>query len=294
MLSISQCKVCHRTTPLGLDEHPVFSWVLESDGQNVYQTAYGVRVCDKESVLWDSGKVESRESLAVSYGGPALSPCTAYRVQVRIWDTCGESAEANTAFETGMLDSTRFTAQWITPPWEKADAPCPVFIKQFDTQKPVQARLYISACGIYQTAINGQSVSQDFFVPGWTNYRQCIQDQTYDVTSLLAEHNVLEITAAPGWYAGYLNGEGQNHFYGDREAVFAELHLWYADGRKRIIPTDESWLVTTGPVQYAEFYHGEHIDHAAQPAPPVPAVIYNKVSRELLMAQQCEPVTIVQ
>lgn len=89
MLKIAQCKVCHRHAPLGLDEHPVFSWVLESGGQNVYQAAYEIKVYQDENLLWVSHRVESRESLAAAYEGPTLTPCTVYHVHVTVWDTQG-------------------------------------------------------------------------------------------------------------------------------------------------------------------------------------------------------------
>lgn len=290
MLKIKDFKVCHRNAPIGLDEVPSFGWVLESDGQNVLQTAYHLTVCTDGETVWDSGELKSRENIAVPCGG-TLAPCTVYLVRLTVWDNCAEAAEADTIFETGMLDNSNFRAKWIT---HATDVSCPVFVKTFDAGKPIRARLYASACGIYDAAINGKAVSQDFFAPGWTNYRKRIQYQTYDVTDLLESRNTLEITVAPGWYSGYLNGDGQNHFYGDKVAAFAELHLWYADGSREIIITDESWSVTTGPVQNTEFYHGETVDSTAVPTAPIPAVIFEGMDNSRLVAQQCEPVRIAE
>ena len=294
MLNIKHIKVCHRIAPMGLDEVPYFGWVLESDGQNVLQAAYQLLVSVRGKIVWDSTRTESRESIAVSYAGDAFTPNTIYHVHLTVWDSLGDMAEAETTFETGILDNSCFRAKWITHTFPDEEAACPVFVKHFDAQKPIRARLYASACGIYSAAINGKEVSQDFFTPGWTNYKKRIQYQTYDVTNLLEERNRLEITVAPGWYAGYLNGNGQNHFYGDRAAAFAELHLWYPDGSKEIIITDESWAVTTGPVRYAAFYHGETVDSTAVPSDPIPAVLFDGMENSRLIAQQNEPVRIVE
>lgn len=294
MLHVKELKVCHRTAPIGLDEVPSFGWVLESDGQNVLQTAYQLLISASGKTVWDSTRTESRESIAVSYAGDALIPNTVYHVHLTVWDNLGDIAEAEASFETGMLDNSNFRAQWITHTFPDEETVCPVFVKHFDVRKPIRARLYASACGTYSAAINGKEVAQDFFTPGWTNYKKRIQYQTYDVTDLLEDSNTLEITVAPGWYAGYLNGDGQNHFYGDRAAAFAELHLWYADGSKEVIGTDESWRVTTGQVRYAEFYHGETVDSTAVPTDPVPAAVFDGMDNARLVAQQNEPVRIVE
>ena len=151
--------------------------------------------------------------------------------------------------------NTMGKAVWIT-----GDGSVPVFVKHFSAKKPVKATLRATACGIYEASLNGRRVGNDLLRPGWTNYRKRIQVQTYDVTNYLENENTLEITAAPGWWAGYLNGEGKNHHYGDRVAIYATLTLTYEDGTECEIVTDESWQVKQGPVRSAELYHGETID----------------------------------
>lgn len=295
MLQIHDFQVCHRKESMGLDEVPVFGWMLESDKQNVLQSAYRLTLRTGALLLWDSGRVESRDSIGIHCPEDIeLAPSTEYRVQLTVWDNQGEQAETETVFETGLLDTTHPVGQWMTHTLSEEDAP-PVFVKTFTSgDSVVKARLYASACGIYDASLNGIPVSENFFAPGWTNYRQRIQYQTYDITPLLGENNRLEITVAPGWYAGYLNGEGKKHFYGGRTAVWGEIHLWYGDGRHEVIPTDASWQVTTGAVQYAQFYHGETVDSTAVPREPVPAVPYSGMEGVALIAQQCEPVGIVE
>lgn len=272
---------------------PSFGWKLESDRRNVLQSAYRIVVKTEDTPVWDSGRVESRDSVAVPWAGPGRLPNTAYQVHLTVWDDGGERAEADTSFETGKLTPANFTARWITHALPESETACPVFTTRFVGKKPVRARLYASACGIYDAAINGKPVSRDWFSPGWTSYAKRIQYQTWDVTGLIEENNTLELTVAPGWYAGYLNGEGRNHFYGDRTAVFAELHLWYADGRKRAISSGTDWTVTTGPVRYAEFYHGETVDSTAVPGTPMPAILFDGMDTARLVSQQNEPVRVV-
>ena len=68
------------SNPLGLDTTtPRFSWQMQSDGQGVMQTAYRILVAssvemltENKADLWDSGCIESEQSLWVSYNGFAI------------------------------------------------------------------------------------------------------------------------------------------------------------------------------------------------------------------------------
>ncbi len=60
--------------------------------------------------------------------------------------------------------------------------------KRFNIEKTIKsARLYASAQGFYNACINGEKVSDDFYNPGFTDYRLKIQYQTFDVTDMLAD-----------------------------------------------------------------------------------------------------------
>lgn len=179
--------------------------------------------------------------------------------------------------------------KWITGAEE-----VPVFYTQFTAAKPAKAVLWATACGIYTAKLNGVPVSDELLRPGWTNYRKRIQYQEYDVTDLIQAHNRLELTVAPGWWAGYLNGEGKNHHYGDRLAAYAQLRLVYADGTEKIIQTDESWQYTTGAILSSELYHGETVDLTAVPAEPKPVEIYELPYPAELVPQIGAPVRIVE
>jgi alpha-L-rhamnosidase len=53
--------------------------------------------------------------------------------------------------------------------------------------KPVKsARLYATALGATKLFLNGKRVGDDVLAPGWTDYRQHVKYQTYDVTAQLA------------------------------------------------------------------------------------------------------------
>src|SRR5262249_15150320 len=59
--------------------------------------------------------------------------------------------------------------------------------RAFATTKPVtSARLYATALGAYQISINGKVVGDQVLAPGWTDFREQVIYQAYDVTSLLS------------------------------------------------------------------------------------------------------------
>ena len=64
-----------------------------------------------------------------------------------------------------------------------------------NTEKKVKkARLYATACGVYEASINGEKCGSFVLAPGITDYRQRVQLQTIDVTDLIKDRdNFLEI-----------------------------------------------------------------------------------------------------
>lgn len=285
MLKLTELQVSSRNHPIGLDEQPVFSWKMVSDIPDTIQTAYRVRVGS-----WDTGRVESGDSLFVPYAGPALQPRTAYRVQVEVWDNHGQTACAETGFETGLQGPDGFAAQWIADPFE-GEHPLPVFETEFAIDTPVTtARLYITAHGIYEAELDGAKLGDAWFAPGWTSYHKRLQYQTIpvDTARLTPGRHTLRVTVANGWYKGALGFVPSPNHYGDRAALLAMLCL---DGRT--VATGEGWRVTTGPVQRAEFYYGEDYDAAAPAAAPRPPLL-PELDKQNLIAQEDEPVRCVQ
>ena len=139
----------------------------------------------------------------------------------------------------------------------------PLFRKEFPiTGRPIRrAWLYASALGIYQLSLNGKRVGDQYFVPGWTNYRKTVEYQTYDVTSMIHPGlNALGAQVTPGWYAGNIAWFDPNH-YGNRPAFMAEMHVVYTDGTSAIVAaTDDSWKSNSGPVVAADNLDGEDYD----------------------------------
>lgn len=266
----SGLRVEHLVNPLGLDETaPRFSWKLADTRPGAAQTAYQIEVSADGTVVWDTGRVASDNSVLVPYAGPALAPHTRYHWRIRLWDhqksDLGWSASA--FFETGFLAPLAPwpAAEWIAhPSLPKAPKGRPA-AQLRKTLKlaaaPREARLYITSRGIFEPSINGRRIGADHLTPGWTDYRHRYEYLTYDVTTQLrAGANELTVLLADGWYCGWFGFKRMRDHYGDTPALHAVLRLVEADGSIRWIGTDSTWRASTGPVLNADLYDGEHFD----------------------------------
>ncbi|MBA4411429.1 MAG: alpha-L-rhamnosidase [Odoribacter sp.] len=260
----------YHTNPLGIDvQKPRLSWQIVSAEENVLQTAYEIRVTDqtaKGKLLWTSGKVNSAQSVNVTYEGPALKSRQLVAWQVRVWDNKNKVSawSAPASWEMGILEPESWKASWIAIESEKeikGSKPCQYFRKDFTAAKTIKsARVYVTSLGIYQLYLNGKKVSTDLFTPGWTSYKNRIQYQTYDVTSMLQAKNSIGAILGDGWYRGNIGWVSQNGYYGNTLALLAQLQINYTDGTTELIGTDQSWKVSNGPITESDIYNGETYD----------------------------------
>lgn len=257
------------TEPLGLGiAKPRFYW--NCDG-GVTQTAYQIVAKQNEKILWDSGKVRSSRMSHISYEGIPLHSRDRVEWSVTLWDENDQSGEtAKSWFELGLLDSSDWTAQWITgnyKPKKNVRYPADCFQRRFFLSGPVRrARLYASARGVYDVTINGKRIEDFILAPGMTDYRKRIQYQTYDVTNILSEENTLELRLADGWYRGSSAAYGVTNVYGTQTSVIAQLEISLEDGTVQTICTDSTWNWSNdGPIRFADLKDGEIYDAAKLP-----------------------------
>jgi len=133
----------------------------------------------------------------------------------------------------------------------------------FEVSAPVKsARLYSTALGTYELFLNGKRVSDDVMAPGWTDYRERIMYQTYDVTALVASgKNAIGALLAPGWYATPLEWFQQPNNYGDTPpALRAQLRIEHADGSVEWVSTGTDWQASRSYILSSELYDGESQD----------------------------------
>jgi alpha-L-rhamnosidase len=279
--------------PLALREGaPLFGWVAAGASR---QQAYQVLVGTSEQLLehdvgdaWDSGKREGATCVEVEYEGRPLEPLRPYMWKARTWDGSGRPSRwsAPAAFEVGMGGTDAWTASWISwddqaiafEPASEAESvdqvalgltPAPYLRRQFQVGEALeQARLYVTARGLYEARLNGERVGTAVLSPGWTDYAVRLQYQAYDVTAMLVPGtNAIGVLLGDGWYSGYFgsNPKRTGAHYGDHPALLAQLHLRYRDGTTQWVVTDGSWRANWGAILHADPLMGERQYPALHP-----------------------------
>lgn len=271
-LSVYELQCDHKSDPIGISHSiPRLSWKISSGERNIMQTAYQIRVSrtidfSKAGIVWESGKVPSDASILVPYGGPTLQSGQRYYWQVRIWDNKKrESSWSKPAFwEMGLLAESDWKAKWIEPRQDTARRKISLMVrKDFELRKMVRsARVYVTAHGLYEMSINGNPVTDNVLMPGWTSYANRLQYQTYDVTSLLKTgSNAIGVMLGEGWYKGTLGWESNNGYYGHLLGVLCQLRITYTDGTEDLVVSDKTWKgYADGPVVVNGIYDGESYD----------------------------------
>ena len=96
--------------PVGIDNKtPNFSWKVNSDRLGWSQKSYQIVVKEGDTVVWDSGKIDSDKSFGIDYAGNSLTSSTEYTWQVTVWDDKGDSfASESATFETALLERGAF------------------------------------------------------------------------------------------------------------------------------------------------------------------------------------------
>jgi len=167
-------------------------------------------------------------------------------------------------FELGLLEPDAWRAHWIGTPLSGSPATpvgVPVLRRSFELPDDcAAARLHVTALGVYRVELNGQPVADDQLTPGWTDYRQRVRYQTYDVTALLqAGGNGIGVLLGDGWYCGN-PGIGNRQQYGDHPLLFAQINVTLASGATLVVCTDHQWKWQRSWLLYSDLVLGESVD----------------------------------
>ncbi|MBA2945975.1 alpha-L-rhamnosidase [Streptomyces himalayensis] len=296
--AVSGLTVEHRTDPLGVDAaRPRFGWRIRSAARGQSQGAYQILVASSPDKLtaaradvWNSGSVHSSDSVAVRYAGKPLRASTRYHWTVTVWDAEGRTVgtASPSFFETGLMSTDGVAgwdgAQWIGMKGKTPNSPGAPMLRKEESLRTAgsaqnrpqvrEARLYVSALGVYEAYVNGHhvtvpqdgSTTMELLAPGWTNYDARVNYMTYDVTDLVTREPdvTLAIVLGNGWYNGRVS-EGSTYYSedGNALAVKAKLLIRYADGTSQTVVTrpDGGWKATdTGPYRADDIYDGQTYD----------------------------------
>jgi hypothetical protein len=204
---------------------------------------------------------------------------------------------------SGLLDASDWVASWVQPVEHEVHEPGfrPAYTLRGEARvdKPVaSARLYATANGIYEASLNGRRVGDVELTPGYTEYDERTQVQTYDVTELVAEGvNVLGALLADGWYRGEVGMLRSYDQFGDRTALLLQLHVDHPDGTTTVVGTGAGWTSTTSHILAADLIEGQTEDRRLLrdwSDVDGDAVVVADLGHDHLVASAAPPVRVVQ
>ena len=272
---------------------PRFSWQVPFDGRGRSQSAYQVlvattreRLCPGQADLWDSGKVESAQSVNVVYAGTRLESNRDCWCGVQVWDERGEPSgwSEPVLFCTPLFDESDWSAQWIgmgdaNEPFAdpatfqqqrvapevaefEPDARSPLLRKSFAIEKRVRrARVFVCGLGLGELRLNGAKVGSDVLSTPRTAFREKVIYSTYDVTSMLTSGtNTVGLILGNGWFNGLKKWWGwRTQWHGSPRAI-VQMQIEFEDGSTARVVSDESWRGSWSPITLNCIYDGEDYD----------------------------------
>jgi alpha-L-rhamnosidase len=292
-ISFTKLLTDNRIDPLGIDNiNPGLTWIVATGLPENRQSAYQVLVAstpfllDKnEGDIWDSGKVNSEQSVNIKYNGPEVKSHKRYFWKVRIWDKSGNPSKySQTAkWETGLLDPGLWQSDWLSAPrlfdWSKRDQqrkkiakdappereePSPIFRKEFIIDGSAKsARAYISGLGYYELYINGQKVGENVLDPAFTAYDKNVLYVTHDITDYLKDGlNAVGVMLGNGWYNMFSRGVWSFDKAPWRADPTFRVQLRIANsmGTVQQVISDTTWTCSPGPVIFNSVRQGEEYD----------------------------------
>lgn len=279
-IKVTHLKTEQMSNPLGIDTNtPRLSWIINSEKKNVKQVAYQILVASSEKLLsenkgdiWDSGKVESSESVWVRYSGRELKSNEFCFWKVRVYTNKGNSDwSAPALWSVGLLGETHWRGQWIgmdkSYPWDSetqwSRLSARYLRKEFEIKKELRrATLHIAGLGLYELYINGKKVGDQVLAPGATDYRKTIIYNSFDVTSMLNSKNAIGVTLGNGrYYTMRQNYKPYKILTFGYPKMRLNLILEYSDGTKETVVSDKNWKLTAdGPIRSNNEYDGEEYD----------------------------------
>ena len=270
--------------PIEIDiPNPRLSWILNHEKRNQSQSAYQIIVSSRETLsnngegdLWNTGKILSQKSINIEYNGEPLRSNCIYYWRVKWWDKEDSESEFSeiSYFGTALLDESDWKAKWISKKefvnkqtrkslqyksggaglFGRLKEVNAIYLrKEFNIQKQIEiAKLYICGLGYYVLRLNGKKIGDRILDPAQTDYNKIALYSTYDITSELKENNVIGIILG--------NGRCVELYNFDFPKLIVQIQIQHVDGTSEIVPTDESWKVSTGPILENGIYYGEKYD----------------------------------
>lgn len=252
-LCITDLRVNYEKEPSCI-ETPTFSWCLTSDRRGAVQKSY--RICvykDKNSLVWDSGVVDSAETVNIPCVAE-LDEATRYYWNVTVTDDLsGNVTSESSYFDTALTDTGFDGADWIIQnpddalsidmkgcDWiwlltgdEQGTIPekSEYFRYSFSISKEIESAIIGYTADDYgEIYVNGKLASSTTAARGWENAVNA------DVSSMLKTGDNLIACSSVNTSVGYA-------------AIIVKLIINYKDGSYDVITSDENWLASDKQVK---------------------------------------------
>jgi len=125
----------------------------------------------------------------------------------------------------------------------------------------VRARLYATAHGIYEVFVNGTRAGDAELTPGYTEYRDRLQVQSYDITELLRPGpNAIGAVVSDGWFRGQVGLPRAHDQWGSELGFLAQVCAQFAGGATAVAGTDPTWRSARSEIEAADLIAGQSID----------------------------------
>ena len=272
---------------------PRFTWVVPLAGRCRKQSAYQVLMATAPELLepgradmWDTGKVESSQSVNIEYAGAELHSNKDYYWCVQIWDETGQAKGFSQPeyFGTPLFNEADWAGRWIG--MGSADEPfsdpatfqqervapevaafepnphAPMLRKNFTLDRPVRrARAFVCGLGLFELRLNGGKVGDDVLSTPRTDFRERVLYAIYDIKPQLNEgHNTIGLLLGNGWFNGQKKYWGwQMQWYGSPRAI-VQVDIEFEDGSQKQVISDDTWRGSWSPITFNCIYDGEHYD----------------------------------
>lgn len=129
-------------------------------------------------------------------------------------------------------------------------SPVSCFKRKFNS-KQGKVIISVAALGLYEIKLDNELLTDEIFLPGWSDYNYRAEYRTFAGEISAGEHEIT-ILLGDGWYAGYIAG---------KEPAVPELWVQITLPDGQIITADNQWqCATDGPFIYSDIYMGESCD----------------------------------
>ncbi len=273
----------YSSEPLGVGAAaPRFSWIPPRGKRGSAQSAYRI-LCSRDKAAlergqgdaWDSGRREGADCNLVPWGGAPLAECSRYWWTVETWNGAESSRSEPARFDTAVFNPSTWKASWITMGETEFDTAAVLMVRKsinhnsfvpatlhhgiylrrdFElAEAPARAVAHFCGLGYGELRVNGRKAGDARLDPGQTDYSERALYSSFDITdSLRAGANAFGIMLGNG---RYIDAYG----FGKPRA-FLQVDLEYADGRREILISDESWRCSHGALRHNGIYTGEVYD----------------------------------